>query len=259
MPQTLVPLLHQVIKQGYDGVYVLDDHSTNCDITALMRPFGSKITLIAGKENCGAGGNRNRILEVDPKELKEAILHFIDADCELVSSDTPEKARKLFEDPTIGLVGGLLLNANGTQFEWNYSPRLSWTFGVFSNSLVLIANLAKRSPEKARRLRQIFKRFFKDFPDPHVTPQAKDVFGVAEGNFFIPYNVFSKVGGFDSSLRYHEAQDLAYKLQNLNLRRRFDPSVVVKHHAVQIPGKARFRENVQGALQVSRKHGLPWR
>ena len=57
MPQTLVPLIRQILLDHYDAVYVLDDNSSNCGIREVLKPFGDSVNLIAGKENVGAGSN----------------------------------------------------------------------------------------------------------------------------------------------------------------------------------------------------------
>ena len=256
MPQTLVPLLKQVVAQQYDAVYVLDDCSTVCDVKDVVAPFGSTISLIAGSENRGAGANRNRILGAN---LGGAILHFIDADCELVSQEIPAAARKLLGDPQIGLVVGLVLNANGTQYADNYNPRLSALHGVSVRLHGWIATLAQRNPNKAQRLRRTFRRMLAGYPDTLATPQAQDMFAGSEANTLILYDTFAAIGGFDEKLRYLEAQDVGYKLQARHLKSRFDPSIVVRHHAVDVREKVRSFGQAASAYRIARKHGLPLR
>lgn len=248
MPQTLVPLVTQIIAQQYDAIYVLDDHSTTCDIEEVVAPFGTAVNLVAGAENLGAGANRNRILEVGPKNLSGAILHFIDADCELLTDNTPEAARKLFSDRKVGLVGGLINNSNGTQMEFNYFPRLSWSGGL-SGMLVMAG---KQMPRPLRWL-------VSDYPNPHAPPVAKNVFAVAEANMLVPFDTFASVNGFDDSLRFAEAQDLGFKLEAKSLIVRFDPTIAVKHHMVLLSDRKRVRYLLQSFLHLARKYGMPLR
>src|SRR5690606_5165188 len=106
MPQTLGLLISQILSQDYHAVYVLDDNSSACDIRKVLAPYRSKVKLIAGKRNLGAACNRNRILKA--KNLPaDALLHFIDADCELRTADAPAQARRIFAKPGLGMVGGL--------------------------------------------------------------------------------------------------------------------------------------------------------
>lgn len=259
MPQSLVPLIEQTMAQKYDAIYVLDDHSINCDIRDVVAPFGSRVNLIAGSENRGAGGNRNRILEANPKLLGGAILHFIDADCELMSDNIPDEARRILADDQIGAVGGLILNGDGSMYQYNYNPRISlhWNFAV--NAQNTIASLGRRNPHRGRKLRRAFEGTLTGFPDTNAEPVPRDVFCVTEANMLIPYDVFKAVNGFDTRLRYNEAQDLAYKLAANRLKERWEPSVVVKHHAVQVRGKKRILENWKSIYTVARKHGMPLR
>ena len=259
MPQTLTPLLEQATQQDYDGVYVLDDNSTNCNIREIAAPFGKAVNLIAGTENRGAGGNRNRILEADAKILGGSILHFIDADCELLGGNISDKARALFDDPSIGAVGGLVLNTDWTQYPFNYGPRMSWLFGLSVRLQNVAAREVTHRPYLAKTVRRLASSVLEDWPDVTLPPKEADAFYLAEANFLIPYDVFSTVGGFDAQFRFGEAQDLAHKLSAANLRRRFDPTIVVMHHAVQVAGKKRKREELLGTLHLAKKYGLPFK
>lgn len=259
MPQTLVPLLKQAIAQKYDAIYVLDDRSTICNTEEVIVPFGSAVNLIAGTENRGAGANRNRILEADPKNLGGAILHFIDADCELLTDNTPEIAKKLFSDPKVGAVGGLINNANGSQMEFNYFPRLSWRGGL-SGMLVMAAIASGHTnPQKRKQLPKSLLRLMPDYPNPHEPMLAKNVFAVAEANMLIPYDTFASVNGFDDSLRFAEAQDLSFKLEAKGLTVRFDPAIAVKHHMILLPDRKRGRYMFQSYLRLARRYGVSLR
>lgn len=259
MPQTLVPLLRQVLADHYDAVYVLDDNSSNCDVQQVVAPFGSAVTLIAGKENLGAGRTRSRILEADSRVLKGAILHFIDADTELLTKGNPARARTLLADPTIGEVGGLIIDKGDLQYAHNYNPRISVSWCLEVGVQGVCGVLAENRPKLGKRIRQLFGSAFSDFPDIFSKPVSRDVWCLAEANVIIPYDTFKSVGGFSDKLRFQEAQDLAYKLEAKGLRRRFDPSIAVRHLGVQVRGNRRGLENLHGIYTVAREYGLPWR
>lgn len=259
MPQTLVPLLEQVVAQNYNGIYVLDDHSTVCNIEEVVAPFGSAVNLVVGSENQGAGANRNRILEIDPDKLGGAILHFIDADCELLTENIPETARKLFSDPKVGAVGGLINNANGAQMEFNYFPRLSWSGGLSGALMMALIASGHTDPHKGKRMPRPLQRFVSGFPNPHQPPVAKNVFAIAEANMLIPYDVFADINGFDNSLRFAEGQDLGFKLEARGFAVRFDPAIGVKHHMVLLSDRKRGRYLLQSYLRLARKYGVALR
>jgi GT2 family glycosyltransferase len=257
MPATLVPLLGQVIEQGYDAVYVLDDKSTVCDIQELLAPFGMAVTLIAAKENLGAGGNRNRILAANAGVPGRAILHFIDADCELASDGIPAEARRIIAGSHIGAVGGLIVNADGSCYEYNFNPRMSWQWCFAVNAQRAIVSMARHNPGGGRKLRQAFAGALAGFPDIFVQPAPQDIFCAAEANMLILYETFAAAGGFDASLRHSEAQSLAYRLAGMGLKERFDPSIVVKHHAAQVRGKKRTLDNLRSVYGIASRHGFP--
>lgn len=259
MPQTLIPLIKQLVAQKYDSIYVLDDHSTNCDVKEIVAPFGSAVNLIAGSKNRGAGANRNRILEVVPENLEGAILHFIDADCDLLTKDAPETARKIFSDPKVGAVGGLINNANGAQMEFNYFPRFSLRGGLSGTLMMAAIVSGYTNPHKRSQIPKPLRRFMSDYPNPYVPPIAKNVFAVAEANMLIPYDTFAAVGGFDDSLRFAEGQDLGFKLEAKGLAVRFDPTIAVKHNRVLLSDRKRGRYLLQSYVRLARKYGLPLR
>lgn len=256
MPETLVPLLGQVVAQGYDAIYVLDDHSTNCKVEELVAPFGKAVALIVGKQNRGAGGNRNRILEA---KLDGAILHFVDADCELLTKNIPDIARRLFSNHTIGAVSGLIYNPNGAQMEYNYYPRLSWSGGLSGMLMMAAIAFGYTNPQKRKQMPRLLERLLSDYPNPHKPPVAKDVFGIPEGNMLIPYDTFASVHGFDASLRFAEGQDLGFKLAAKKLTVRFDPAIAVKHHLVLLSDRKRGRALWHGYVRLARKYGIPLR
>src|SRR5882724_6321869 len=94
MADSLTELLPQLLKQGYDHIYVLDDASTDNSVEVTRR-FGPQVTVIAGEHNLRSGGNRNRILEAHPEEC---IIHFLDADIRLEADDIPAQARHMMRD-----------------------------------------------------------------------------------------------------------------------------------------------------------------
>lgn len=259
MPQTLMPLIRQILADHYDAVYVLDDNSSNCDIREVLKPFGDSVSLIAGKENVGAGRNRNRILEAESRLLKGSIIHFIDADTELLTTNNPARARELLADPSIGEIGGLIIDKGGLQYSHNYNPRISiaWCLTVWIQGLCGV--LAEQHPRLAKKLRRLFSTVLSDFPDMFAKPLSRDVWCLAEANTLVPYDTFRAVGGFSGKLRFQEAADFGYRLEAKGLRRRFDPSIAVRHLGVQVRGNQRGLENLHGIYTVAREHGLPWR
>src|ERR1700743_3218610 len=90
MADSLRKLLPQVLAQSYDSVLVLDDASTD-DHGDVLGSFGGDVPLVRSPRNRGAGANRNQIIG---HVADGAIIHFIDADMDLETAETPSVARE---------------------------------------------------------------------------------------------------------------------------------------------------------------------
>lgn len=77
----VIRLAKQLIAEGLDEIYVLDDASSDDSLEKLYE-LGNDVTVIEGETNLGPAGNRNRIL---PFVKDDDIVAFIDADMELVT------------------------------------------------------------------------------------------------------------------------------------------------------------------------------
>ncbi|QNI06773.1 glycosyltransferase [Mycobacterium kubicae] len=255
MSGNLRRLLPQVLAQSYDGVFVLDDRSTD-DTVDVVNGFGDDVTLVRRRENGGPAANRNQIIDhVDDG----VIIHFIDADMDLVTEQTPEVAREVLHRYApwgVGLVGGLVSRLDGSQELDNYGA----VFSLWGNSTaviqLLIDNSRKKNPRLARRIRRATAPIVKDWPNILEPPAPTPVYWVHEGNMLVNSTLFRSVGGYDPVLRAHEAQDLAIRLDKLGVRRQFDPSVEVIHHEVDVRGRNRQKWVNKASLHLLRKHGL---
>src|SRR3974377_651519 len=93
MGDNLRRLLPQVLAQHYDAVFVLDDASTDHSADVVSE-FGDEVKFVRSRENRGAGANRNQILD---QVADGALIHFIDADMDLETPETPTVAREVAE------------------------------------------------------------------------------------------------------------------------------------------------------------------
>lgn len=254
MADSLRRLLPQVLEQSYDRVYVLDDNSSD-DTVDAVGAFGGEITLVRSPQNRGAGANRNQIIDqVDD----DAIIHFIDADMHLETSESPTVARELmarYAERDVGLVGGLVRRADGSQELDNYGA----VFSLIGNTTALIQLLIDRlrhRPRLARAIRQVTAPLVSDWPNVLAPPEPAPAYWVHEGNMLVYSGLFRSIGGYDPVLREHEIQDLAIRLEKLGVRRQFDPSIRVTHTEVNVRGNNRQRSVNQAALYLLRKHGI---
>src|SRR4029077_5074528 len=85
MGDNLGKLLPQVLAQRYDGVFVLDDASTDHSVEVIAQ-FDDEVKVVRSPENRGAGANRNQIIDYVGDG---AIIHFIDADMDLATAEIP--------------------------------------------------------------------------------------------------------------------------------------------------------------------------
>ncbi len=247
-------LLDQVLDQEYDDVYVLDDASTDATVEVASF-YGKDVNVIEGKENVGSGANRNRII---PKLGGSAIIHFIDADIHLNTDRSPERVREVITHSDIGFVGGLVRNPDGSQHPWNYGPAFSLPQMLSSWAYTGINRLAKTDPVVARALRSSLNRWtlMEQWPDPQKEPRAREVYWACEANLVIPSDVFVTVGGYDPNLRYHEVMELAMRLEQLGLNRRFDPLIDVTHQNLEWLNKGYTHEFWSALVRTAGKIGI---
>lgn len=252
MAHSLGELLPQLAEQDYAAIFVLDDASTD-ESREVVRDFDKSINFVAGTENLGAGANRNRILGA---LAFDAIIHFVDADMYLETHGVPELAQEIASSDTVGFVGGLLKEKSGRQHPFNYGPRQCLRNDLRAGLQARIASLVETNPAMAAELREKFPERLVDYPNIQAEPQARPVFWSAESNLLIRSDVFAGIGGFDPALREHEVQDLAIRLNEVGLERRFDPVLSAFHKAILVRSGNRTFQMRKAEWQIARKYGL---
>lgn len=254
MAENLRRLLPQILAQNYDQVFVLDDASSDYSAD-VVNEFGREVKLVRSAENGGPAANRNQIIDhVDDG----AIIHFIDADMDLETAETPSVAREIFAryaDRGVGMVGGLVSRLNGIQEPHNYG-RVFSLWGGFTSGFPWMVYFLRENP----RLAEIFERsttpITRGWPKLLQTPVAEPAYWVHEGNMLVDSTLFKSIGGYDTALRSHEIQDLAIRLEKMGVKRQFDPSIKVIHHHVDVRGKNRSQWTNKAVWYLIRKHGL---
>jgi GT2 family glycosyltransferase len=254
MGGSLRRLLPQVLAQYYDDVFVLDDASTDHSVE-VVNEFGDGVKLVRSSENKGAGANRNQIIE---HVRDEAIIHFIDADMDLETPDTPAVAREVVEryaDGRVGLIGGLVSRIDGSQEPGNYGPVLS-LWGTATSNILLIIDRLRNKPRLAGAIQRMAEPMMRDWPDVLEPPAPTRAYCLHEGNMLTYSSLFRSVGGYDPMLRAHEIQDLAIRLEKIGVMRQFDPSIKVVHHHIDVRSKDRLKWQNKAMVYLIRKHGL---
>jgi N-acetylglucosaminyl-diphospho-decaprenol L-rhamnosyltransferase len=220
MSSGLKRLIPQLIEQKYDHIYVLDDCS-NDDSKTIAQSFGTLVSFIQGKSNRGGGAARNLIIgQFDAP----TIIHFIDADVSLQSSDIPKTLRGLDWGRNTSFITGLVLNSNNIPSVWNYGPRQNIVSFISGGLTFALDNIESRLG-----VRMIYGILY-NRPNPHKVPVAKQIFWGVETNLAILSTTLEALGGFDETIREHDIQPLAIKASKRNLIAYFDPSFAVINH-----------------------------
>jgi GT2 family glycosyltransferase len=254
MGDNLGKLLPQVLAQRYDGVFVLDDASTDHSVD-VVGEFDDEVKLVRSPSNRGAGANRNQIID---QVGDGTLIHFIDADVNLETAEIPTVAREVVArhvDRGVGLVGGLVRQLDGSQFPYNYGAVFS-LWGNLTSNFPRVIDRLREKPRLAIAIQRLAAPIMRDWPNVLEPPLPTPAYWVSEANMLVYSNVFRSVGGYDPMLRSHEIQDLAIRLEKMGIRRQFDPSITVVHNHIDVRGKNRNKWEYMAMLYLIRKHGL---
>jgi glycosyltransferase involved in cell wall biosynthesis len=250
MAGPLGDLLPQLTSQNYDEIIVLDDASTDGGASQEVAAQHG-VRFMAGTENIGSGGNRNRILKAVGYQ---ATLHFIDADMTHVSARASEAAREMM-GRGVGFAGGLVLQQNGMQHPFNYGPPMTLRNSFTSLLQEYVSGVAITDRARANLLRERYSSLLQDWPDPLSAPTAKRVFWAAESNLVMRLNVLEQ-HPFDRRLRNHEVNELAIRLNQAGFEQRFDPALAAVHTAAQVRTGNRSLQMMYAEAKIAAKHGV---
>src|SRR6516162_5497139 len=163
MGDNLRRLLPQAVAQHYDAVFVLD-HASPDDSEDVVSQFGADVKFVQSRENRGAGANRNQIIG---QVADGALIHFIEADRALETSEIPTVAREVAEryaDRGVGMIGGLVTLADGRQ-EWcNHGAVLS-LWGNATGLLQFSIDRLREKPRLAGAIRRVVGPAIRDWPN----------------------------------------------------------------------------------------------
>jgi len=187
-----------------------------------------------------------------------ALIHFIDADMDLETAETPAVAREVagrYADRGVGMIGGLVTLADGRQ-EWcNHGAVLS-VWGNGTGFLQWSIERLREKPRLAGAIRRAVAPAIRDWPNTLEPPAPAPAYWVHEGNMLVYSTIFRSIGGFDPALRAQEIQDLSIRLEKRGIKRQFDPSIRVVHHHIDVRGKNRHKWENNATRYLIRKHGL---
>ena len=224
--QNLKNLLEQVLNQGFDAVYVLDDASSDGTVSLVSK---YPVELIRGESNLGPGGNRNRVL----KRVNDGIITFLDADMELRGDQIAKRVKEIFSVEPVDLVGHVVLNKQGEPMAWNYGLEMHPVEEAMAHAWRLMIEGAG-GDEALIKIMEKFDRMRSLSWALRTSQQIEQVDWVAEGYFSVKAHIFQKLGGFDEKMRYHEAQDLGHRLRSLGGKVIHAPGIEARHLEAEV-------------------------
>ena len=248
MAPLLDRLLNQLVAMDYDAIYVLDDASTD-DSRSISKKY-DKVTFVSLPVNQGSSAARNQILEfVDTP----CIIHFLDADVVMQSDPTTAIRHHPITNHT-GFVGGLVLTESKHQDAWNYGPHP----GLASTLTAIIYGFIVRKDQSGNNNKLLWLFWGRPFGTRH----NKNIhpYWVIESNFFIDSETFKRSGGFDATLREHDIQPLAFKLNQAGYRNDFNSQVsAIRTDKLNVRHYNRLRALIGAEFYVIRKYVGVWR
>jgi len=237
--KSLLALLDQLLVEGFDEIYVLDDAS-NDDSLKLLKPYEKKATIVSGPYNVGPGGNRNRII---PHLENGDILMFVDADMQLLTTGLRSKILKLFSaNPDVAMFGGGIQDNKGQPMTYNYGLHQSQFRHGIGLSIEKVTRLIHLKLF-AHLIRPLARTFTYNVEILFFEPIERVISGsVSEGHFYVRGDVFKQLDGFNETLRYHEGGEFAYRLRHAGYIIKFTPEVWTKHLEIHSRQKLRAGE-----------------
>lgn len=240
-------LLPQVRAHGFHHVIVLDDASTDGSVEWLAEQ--SDITTVAGKENLGTVGNRNRILDVPTEE----IILFLDNDVELLGADSAALLEAEFDrDPEAAVVGPLMVNHSDEPIWYNWGYQCGpFRLGIQA-ALNRIAQAHGGDPHVMATVREIAKGVVGHFEQV----ESREVDWVIESFFGVRSSVFRALGGFDPAFHmYNEGPDFCLRARQAGYVIRFTTNLMARHLDQQSgTPEQRFADSIASSRHFYQKH-----
>ncbi|NTU67083.1 MAG: glycosyltransferase [Candidatus Moranbacteria bacterium] len=180
------------------------------------------IRIIRSSQNKGFGSASN----LGARNSQGDFLFFLNPDARVSSGNIGGILDDFHADPSLGIVGGKLLNKDGMVQEWSAGDEINFS-RIVSNNL----------------------GFIKD-KEIWMSGSKIPVGWVSGTAFIMRKNLFESLGGFDEDFfMYFEDADLCKRARDFGKTVRFDPGLEIIHH-----GGASY-ENEAGSAQKRHYYG----
>lgn len=261
---TVMPLL----EQGYHVTVVdnpFEDESQEAarDLAAERE----EVELIVAHEQLTRGGLRNLILSSE-LVTDGTIINYVGAGHVMKSTGNIARLQDHFADETIGMVGGLILSANGkTQSMLNYGPNICG-FGramkayVDATVLMALEKYGELNKRRAAALRGRLGFMLDAWPNTFepVPDEPKEVGYVEEANLTIRARDLRQTGRFPE-YNLHEVQRVSRELERRGKKVIFDPAIRttrLKDDSMKDMLRAHIVDGLPAAGRLAVRYTLPW-
>ena len=172
---------------------------------------------------------------------------------EILSKSFRTRVLAIFdEETTVGAIGGLIFNKKHEPMPYNY--------GYFSNIFKdtmggILYRLSSLLPFLSEPLTAISRPFTYNLHIKNEEPVRLYPDWISEAFFVIRGDVFREIGGFDSTLRYHEGQVLAHDLHRSGYKVMFWPEIHARH--LEIHSRSSKKDLITNWFKLRQKNNRP--
>lgn len=246
----VVERIAELKESSFSHIIICDDHSDDNTVAILREKYGDSVEVIAGVNNLGPGGNRNRILNHELIETADYIF-FLDADCQIVyKNDIAELIATSFTQNNDGVVGFSLLDRESKPMRWNYGELMHPVHeapdqkfdDLLASGKITRKQFIEWAPARAASYRLLEEK------------DIKEVGWVAEGCFAIRADLFKHIDGFAEQMRYHETHDFNARVGEAGYRTLFNPTNIAQHLEYDSRMQRRESDIRSGRLYYYQRH-----
>jgi GT2 family glycosyltransferase len=227
--QSLSALIRYIPKKNIE-IIVLDNASSD-DSAKMIKENFPDVNLVHSYKNLGFAKGINTAV----KEAKGKYLLFLNSDADLTNNTLDEIISFMDSSSSVGVVGGVLLNADGSR------QRSYGSFYTLSSATKMLIG-----GDKIEMKNKLYT-------------QPTEVDWVSGGFMMINHELFKKIGGFDEHFfMYMEDMELCYRVRKAGYRTYVYPQAVAIHKQHGSTNRSFAVERIyEGLMYFYKKHRSP--